>query len=471
MPSGILSYQEAVDYLSALSPFGIKLGLDTIKALCEFIGEPQKSFPSVLVAGTNGKGSVCAYLAAILQHAGYKTGLYTSPHLVDIRERIRIGGRLIPEDRFAFFMNEMRRTAEDLFNRKKLGQFPTYFEFITAAAFLWFREEKIDVGVMEIGLGGRFDAVNIIEPVLSVITEIDYDHQKHLGRTLTAIAGEKAGIMRKDKPVILSVGKNKPGAVLRAIAVERSAVVFDALKDIKISAREIPSGSAETDSGVPINPVRKRMEEKIDSIDISSPKNEYRGLIPALTGRHQFGNIAAAVYASEKLKDAGFNIDTRDIISGVENARWEGRLEWVDWKIPLLLDGGHNPSGLRSLTDYIKTKLASKRFALIFACKVSKDYKKMCEILFPLARRIYLPKIEGFQFVEPALLQQSAAKLDRESIITDSLDEALKLIKEVIIADSVGKAFTKVLTEKDTDFILAAGSLHLIGEVINYLNN
>ena len=471
MPSGILSYQEAVAYLSGLSPFGIKLGLDTIRALCESFGYPQKSFPSVLVAGTNGKGSVCAYLGAILQHAGYKTGIYTSPHLVDVRERIRIGDQLIPEDRFAYFMNEMLRTAEDLFNRKKLDQFPTYFEFITAIAFLWFREEKIDIGVMEIGLGGRFDAVNIIEPVLSVITEIDYDHQKHLGRTLTSIAGEKAGIMRNGRPVILCVGKNKPGAVLKAIASEKKAVVFDALKDIKIAVREIPSGSAETNSGLLINPVRKRIEDQIDSIDISSPKNEYKGLIPALTGRHQFGNIAAAVYASEKLKDAGFNIDTRDVIFGVENAHWEGRLEWVDWKIPLLLDGGHNPSGLRSLTGYIKTKLASKRFNLIFACKTSKDYKKMCEVLFPHAHRIYLPKIEGYQFVEPALLCETASKLNRESLITDSLDEALKLIKEVIIADSLGKAFTKTLTEKDTDFILVAGSLHLIGEVINYLNN
>jgi len=455
MPSGILSYQEAVDYLSALSPFGIKLGLDTIRALCEFLGEPQKSFPSVLVAGTNGKGSVCAYLGAILQHSGYKTGVYTSPHLVDIRERIRIGDQLIPEDRFAFFMNEMRRTTEDLFNRKKIDQFPTYFEFITAIAFLWFKEEKIDIGVMEIGLGGRFDAVNIIDPILSVITEIDYDHQKHLGRTLTSIASEKAGIMRKDRPVILCVGKNKPRTVLKAIASEKKAVVLDALKDIKITVREIPSDSAETNSGVPINPVRKRMEEKIDLIDIVSPKTEYRGIIPSLSGRHQFGNIAAAVYASEKLKEAGFNIETGDIIFGIENAHWEGRLEWVDWKIPLLLDGGHNPSGLRSLTGYIKTRLASKRFALVFACKTSKDYKKMCEILFPLAYKIFLPKIEGYQFVEPALLRNLASKLNREAIITDSLNDA----------------FIKAGDEKDVDFILAAGSLYLVGEVIKYLNS
>jgi len=455
MPRGISSYREAVDFLSGLSQFGIKLGLDTIRALCEFLGEPQKSFASVLVAGTNGKGSVCAYLGAILQHAGYKTGLYTSPHLVDIRERIRIGGQLIPEDRFVYFMNKTLRAAEDLFKRKKIDQFPTYFEFLTAIAFMWFREEKIDVGVMEIGLGGRFDAVNVIEPVLSVITEIDFDHRKHLGRTLTAIAGEKAGIMRSGRPVILSVGKNKPGAVLKAIASEKKAVIHDALKDIVITVREIPSGSAETNSGVPINPVRKRMEEQIDLIDIVSPKNEYKGLIPALSGRHQFGNIAAAVYASEKLNEAGFNIETGDIIFGIENAHWEGRLEWVDWKIPLLLDGGHNPSGLRSLTGYIKAKLASKRFALIFACKTSKDYKKMCEILFPLAHKIYLPKIDGYQFVEPVLLRDSASKLNREAIITDSLDDA----------------FIKAGAVKDADFILAAGSLHLVGEVIKYLNN
>jgi dihydrofolate synthase/folylpolyglutamate synthase len=455
MPSGILSYQEAVDYLSALSPFGIKLGLDTIRALCEFLGEPQKSFPSVLVAGTNGKGSVCAYLGAILQHSGYKTGVYTSPHLVDIRERIRIGDQLIPEDRFAFFMNEMRRTTEDLFNRKKIGQFPTYFEFITAIAFLWFKEEKIDIGVMEIGLGGRFDAVNIIDPILSVITEIDYDHQKHLGGTLTSIAGEKAGIMRGGGPVIISVSKKRPRDVLKSFAVEKKAVFFEALKDIFIKVTEIPSAGAKTSCGTPINPVRKRMEEQIDLIDIVSPKNEYKGLIPALSGRHQFGNIAAAVYASEKLNEAGFNIETGDIIFGIENARWEGRLEWVNWKIPLLLDGGHNPSGLRSLTGYIKAKLASKRFALIFACKTSKDYKKMCEILFPLAHRIYLPKIEGYQFVEPVLLRDSASKLNRESLITNNLDNA----------------FIKAGAETDADFILAAGSLHLVGEVINYLNN
>lgn len=454
MPGVISSYHDAEEFLSSLSTFGIKLGLDTIKELCKSAGDPQKAFRSVLVAGTNGKGSVCSYLSTALQHAGYKTGLYISPHLVDLRERILIDGRFIPEDRFTFFISELRHTADDLFEQKVLDQYPTYFEFITAMAFLWFREEKVDIAVMEIGLGGRFDAVNIADPVLSVITEIDYDHQKHLGKTLTAIAGEKAGIMRTGRPVVLSVSKSKPLTVLKKIGGEKKAAVFDALKDITIKINEIPSANAKTVSGVPVNPVRRRMEESMDSLNVVSPANSYQDIIPALPGRHQLGNIAAAVYAAERLNRLGFPINNSDIIFGIENTQWRGRLEWVDWKKPLLLDGGHNPAGLHSLTDYIQTKLASKKFNLVFACKTSKDYKKMCAILFPLAEKICLPRVEGYQFVEPSLLLTEASKLNKEAVITDSLEES----------------FTQTLKGKEADFVLAAGSLHLVGEVIMYLN-
>lgn len=453
--SGVISsYHDAEEFLSSLSTFGIKLGLDTIRELCKSASDPQKAFRSVLVAGTNGKGSVCAYLSTMLQHAGYKTGLYISPHLVDLRERVMIDGMFIPENRFTFFINELRQVADDLFSRKVLEQYPTYFEFITAAAFLWFREEKVDIAVMEIGLGGRFDAVNITDPVLSVITEIDYDHQKHLGRTLTAIAGEKAGIMRTGKPVVLSVSKSRPLSVLKKIAAEKKAEVFEACKDIKIKVDEILPMNAKTVSGMPVNPVRRRMEENIDSMEVISPTNRYQNIIPALPGRHQLSNISAAVYAAERLNGLGFSIKNSDIIFGIENAKWRGRLEWVDWKKPLLLDGGHNPAGLRSLTDYIQSKLASKRFNLVFACKTSKDYKKMCEILFPLAGKICLPKVDGYQFVDPALLG----------------DEALKLNKEVVITVGLKEAFAEVSAANDTEFVLAAGSLHLVGEVIMYLN-
>lgn len=452
MHEKISTYKEAVRFIDGLSSFYIKLGLDTIRALCSAFGEPQKAFPSILVAGTNGKGSVCSYLSTILRKSGYKTGLYTSPHLADLRERIKIDGQMIPEQRFADILEKARNAADGMSREKKLEQYPTYFEFLTAVAFLWFKEEKIDIGVMEIGLGGRFDAVNIIDPILSVITEIDYDHQKHLGKTLTAIAGEKAGVMRKGKPVVLSVGKPRPKAVLKSLAREKQAIVFDARENTKITVRDIPSDET-AGSGKAVNPVRKRMENNVDVIDIVTPKDSYCGIIPSLPGRHQWKNIAAAVGAAERLSDAGYTIDAGDIIFGIENAEWEGRLEWKDWKLPLLLDGGHNPSGIRSLEDYLNRKLSSKRFSLIFACKTSKDYKKMCETLFPLARRIILPRVEGYQFVDPSLLQQSAAELNKDNIITESLDEA----------------FAKAAIKKDIDFILITGSLHLVGEVINYL--
>ena len=452
MTRKIQTFEDAVSFLFSLSTSGIKLGLDTISTLTTSFNNPEKTYKTVLVAGTNGKGSVCAMLGKILSTAGYKTGIYTSPHLIDVRERIRINDDLIAKNRFTELLIEIKDAADRLTERGELDQYPTYFEFITTIAFRYFAEEGLDIAVLEVGLGGRFDAVNIVDPIISIITDVDLDHKRHLGKDLTQIAGEKAGIIRKSGTLITSVRQRNAFREINRIAEIKNSSVHSALNDIAISVNTAKADTINEEKLRKINPTRQKMENGLDCIDIQTSNILYEGIFPALTGRHQLRNISSSIYAAELLRNKGFDIHDAAIIEGIENASWPGRLEWIDWKIPLLIDGAHNPSGMRTLKDYVNEKLKGKRFDLIFAVKRSKDYRRMIEKLFLPANRILLPDMKKASFLSPEEITEMAhhhsSKIETYASIVDII-QAYK--------------------PDDVDFTLAAGSLYLIGNIKAHL--
>lgn len=316
-----MDYIESLDYLYGLQRFGIKLGLQNMQDLLERLPVLQKPFPCIHIAGTNGKGSVSVMLAEILRHSGLQVGLYTSPHLHCFTERIRIDGVPITPENAASLAETVRRAAGDL---------PiTFFEATTAMALLAFQERQLDIAVVETGLGGRLDATNIVEPILSMITPVSYDHTEHLGDSLTQIAAEKAGIIKPDVPVV--VGRQKPAAevVIKATAAELNAKVFMAGIDYDWQGHQTNF-----------------------SIDVTG--RHLDGLSCALAGTHQLDNFAQAVAAAIQLRDQGIVITDNAIRAAGRSVYWPGRLEWWDKSCRILTDVSHNRAGISCLATYLE---------------------------------------------------------------------------------------------------------------------
>ena len=315
-------------HLQFLEKFGINLGLDRIKLLLEHLDNPHLKFKSIHVAGTNGKGSTCAMIASILKEAGYKVGLYTSPHLFQYNERIKINGKDISDKEFAEGLARIKRIS-----RKEPGSFgrPTVFEALTALAFWYFAKKKVDYAVVEVGLGGRLDATNVITPLASVITNIDLEHTAILGRTPAKIAAEKAAIIKPDVPVITAEDKS------------------EALKVIKYQA------------------------EKKGSLLIQV-KSEGEGLKSGLLGEHQKTNAACAVAA---VKLAGISVGQRAVLDGLKRVRWPGRFQVIKKKPLTIIDGAHNPAGARVLTGALGSRFPGKKFTFIVGTQKDKDARAM----------------------------------------------------------------------------------------------
>ena len=306
-----MTYQESLDYLYGLQKFGMKLGLENIRTFLSRLGHPENKFRSVLVAGTNGKGSIAVTLAEMLTRSGCRTGLYTSPHLHSFSERIRIDGTVISEERIAEMVATMRQQGESI---------PlTFFEFTTAMALQYFAVEGVDVAILEVGLGGRLDATNAVTPILSVISPIAKDHQQHLGDGLTQIAREKAGIMRPGVPVVSACQEHEVAECLLAEAEKCGTTIVHYSSDYAL-----------TDRG--------------ESFDYRGIQLNIPDLLPAIAGRHQFANMATAMAAAELLQQAGFPLTSTTMRAGVEQVFWPGRLEWMANRT-VLLDGAHNGAG------------------------------------------------------------------------------------------------------------------------------
>lgn len=316
--------ERSVTYLYGLQSHGIKPGLTRIRALLGFLGDPHRSFRSIHVGGTNGKGSTAAMIASVLGSRGYRVGLYTSPHLIDFTERIQVNGRGIPSDR-VWAMTEKIRQASDAC----LSEPPTFFEATTAMAFACFAEAGVDCAVIEVGLGGRFDATNVLTPLVSVITTIGLDHQEYLGATSEAIAFEKAGIIKQGVPVV--AGRLAPGplSVLRREAVEREAACVALGEDFDARG------------------------ETPEQFSYGGMQRRYDGLSCPLPGRHQMDNAACALAALELAEARGLAISEEAVREGLRAVRWPGRLELVSRRPDVWLDGAHNPQAADALAAHL----------------------------------------------------------------------------------------------------------------------
>jgi dihydrofolate synthase / folylpolyglutamate synthase len=423
-----MTHGAALAYLKSLQKFGIKLGLDNIRALLDSLGRPDLRFPSVLVAGTNGKGSVAAMLARILTEHGFRTGLYTSPHLVRVEERIRIGDELISGEAFSRALSIVRERSETLVASGALPHPPTFFEAITATALLHFAGEAVDFAILEVGMGGRFDATNAVTPLVSVVTTISRDHEKYLGGTLAEIAFEKAGIIKPDVPVVSGVRGVVALNVIRRRARELGAPV------IEVFGRGTALGASPGRIGMKF------------AYDTGRARYEYR---PSLLGFHQGVNAAIAIRAAEVLGRVWKPLDPRKIVAAIGRTRWEGRLETIGSNPRIIVDGAHNPEGAAALAAYLRDAVR-KPVVLIFDAMKDKDIGAMAAALFPLARTVVLTRIAMARAAEP--------------------DEVLGLWSgrrdNIVVEPDVRRALAlaRKLAGPRTP-VVAAGSLFLVGEI------
>lgn len=366
----------AEEILARLEHEGIKLGNERMLALLSALGDPQLRLPAVLVAGTNGKGSVSSLLAQVAREAGYKVGLYTSPHLESPAERIRVDGADIPEPALTRWLELLLAESARLGLEK-----PTYFEALTLAAFLHFEGEKVDLAVLEVGLGGRLDATNVCRPLLSVITAIGFDHEKVLGDTLAAIAGEKARVARSGRPLVAWTALPEVASTLEDYSREIGARLESASELVTVEALG-PDGLGER-------------------VAIRSPRHHLE-TTTRLLGRHQQVNLALAVLAAEKLEGAGFvRVDGAAIAAGIAACSWAGRLEWLRDREgrEVLIDAAHNPDGAEALAGYLEE--LGRPFDLLFGALGDKAVEKMLPLLARGARRVTLTRPPSPRAVDP----------------------------------------------------------------------
>lgn len=420
-------------WLKALERFGVKLGLDNVRILLEALGNPHRAYPSIHVAGTNGKGSVCAMLDAVLRADGRRVGLYTSPHLVDVRERIRVDGRMISRAEMGRRLGHMKGTIEGLLRAGRLDAHPTYFEVLTVLAFRYFAERKVEAAVLEVGLGGRFDATNVVTPRVAVITTIGLDHREYLGPTLAAIAGEKAGIIKPGLPVVCGPDRGPARRVIRARAAELGAPFRPVLG---------PGRRLET---IP-SPRGPRFRYVIDG--------EIYEFAPGLRGGHQGRNAATAVAALHELDGAGgpgrIPRPSREaVIRGLESVRWEGRLEIVGRRPAVYLDGAHNEEGARAVAGFLRDEIRGP-VILVFAMMKDKAVRRAAARLFAPARRVVLTGLPYARAMKPEAVARRLPEFAGRIVIEPDPARALRLARRL-----AGKQGT----------VLVAGSLYLVGAV------
>jgi dihydrofolate synthase/folylpolyglutamate synthase len=423
-------------YLARRIRFGVKFGLETMRALVAEMGHPERAYPSLLVAGTNGKGSVAAYCDAALRASGQRTGRYTSPHLVRVNERITVNGRDIGDRDLEAAVGTVRDAAERLVRRGTLEAHPTFFEVLTAAAFVHFRRRKVDVAVLEVGLGGRLDATNVAEPLASAIVSIDYDHEVYLGRTLAAIAGEKAGVLREGRSTVVG----PLDAEARRAVVER--------------ARTIGARVVNATRGIRLRPaLRSTPSAPAGAFDLETPSARYVGLRP-FPGAHQRHNLLVAIRLLEEAKRAGLAVDLRRLPRAVAAARWPGRLQRVPGRPPLLLDGAHNPAGARALAAHLRQ---GPPLVLLFGAMSDKDLRAMASTLFPLAAEVVLTRPRIDRAATPSELARRAGRL------------AARAHREPGVARALALARRLALAHGETTTVVVAGSLYLVGAVTEIL--
>lgn len=426
MELGTDSLSESLRCLYSRTSHGIKLGLELEAELLEKLGNPQLRMPHVHVAGTNGKGSVCAMIESVLRTAGYRTGLYTSPHLVRFNERIRVAGECVSDEELAALFRAVN--VKD----KTLPRPATFFEFTTAMAFEHFRQQRVEVAVLETGLGGRLDATNVVSPLLSLITRIDIEHTQYLGKTLGEIAGEKAGIIKPNRAVICGAMPDEARAVIRAIAKERNAP-FIAVEDA-VSVR------------------RTSQDLRGQKVRIESAETSYGQVKLPLIGKYQLENAALAVAAIEYLaQHSPFLADEATVKKGLQSVRWPGRCQVLSEDPVVLLDVAHNPNGAQALAESLREILKGHPIGLVAGLLSDKDGRGFAAALAPVIRRAWAVPIQN----ERALPQDQLVACLRNSGME---------VEAATLADAL--AGSKAWAKENDGAVCIAGSLFLAGEVL-----
>ncbi|MBI3018252.1 MAG: bifunctional folylpolyglutamate synthase/dihydrofolate synthase [Deltaproteobacteria bacterium] len=400
----IRSYEHALTYLLALEKKGIFLSVETTQKALKLLGNPQKKFPSVLVAGTNGKGSTVAMLSSILRQADYQVGTYISPHLLDVRERIQFNGKMIGKQELVSLVNEL----DQFLKKTKISL--SFFEFMTVMGFLYYARKKVDFAVVEVGLGGRLDATNVLRPLVSVITSIDFDHQRLLGNTLSKIAYEKAGIIKPKGKVVTAVSQSKIQRQLQAVCRKRKAKLFILGRNFFIE-----------------------------------PHFEL-----SLAGKfHQRKNAACAIAVARLLREKGWGISEEAIQGGLKSTHWPGRLEVVRQKPLVMLDGAHNPAGIQVLLRSLKSDFQYRKLHMVMGVLADKNYKKMFKLVSSYA--------DSLSYIELPV---------RRALRSDLLFKTLPYLKRKVRREyDIEAVLPKVIRQAHRDdLVCVTGSLYTVSE-------
>jgi dihydrofolate synthase/folylpolyglutamate synthase len=446
------SYQNAIDRMFALghelsqTP-SHKFDLDHMRVLLKRMDHPERRFPSALIAGTNGKGSTAATLASILRASGLKTGLYTSPHLVRINERIRVNERQISDGDFAELHCDVDRVAETLIEETKLPWHPSFFEMMTAIAFEYFAREKVDLAVLEVGMGGRLDATNVVDPLVSVITDISLDHQKFLGDTVGEIAREKVGIIRPRGVVVTLPQQPEANDVIGNAILDMSARAVNAVPYVPpVSPASSQYLVPSTNEGARRYIYRYALEVLGEEILVET----------RLVGRHQLRNVALAIAAAVELNEQGIGaITAKSIERGIRETHWPGRFQVIaahaQWP-EMAIDVAHNPAGAWALRSALSERYEDRPFIFVFGAMRDKAISEMTEILFPLAERVIATRPDNPRAASPEEIRRAAARngVDVEEIenVRSALDRARTLANPATV-------------------LVVTGSIYLVGEVMS----
>jgi len=444
----LTSYENAVSRLYALghelaSTPSHKFDLAHMRLLLASLAHPERKFPGVLIAGTNGKGSTAATLASILQASGLRTGLYTSPHLVRINERIRVDGNAIADEGFAELYETVDQQAARLVETGELPWHPSFFEMLTAIAFEYFAREKVEIAVLEVGMGGRLDATNVIEPRVSIITDISLDHQKFLGNTVAEIACEKVGIIRDGGATVTLPQQPEANDVIGNAILDHGARGLNAVPFVPPLSPASSHYMVADDKSVARYPLQVMGRE----IDVQTP----------LVGRHQLRNVALAIAAAEELKNQGFPITPESTERGIRETHWPGRFQVIlaTGRSPeIVLDVAHNPAGAWALRSTLSARYEDRPFTLVFGAMRDKAVGEMAEILFPVAESVIATKADNPRSATPTDIREAAKRTATE--ILDSSDVAAALTKAIEIAGPMG-------------LVVVTGSIYIVGEAMRTL--
>ena len=428
-----MDYNEALKYIDMELKGGCNPGLGRIIRLLKLIGNPQNGLKIIHIAGTNGKGSTAAMISEILREAGYKVGTYISPHLTNITERYLINNIEIEKCRFSYYVDILKGKIEHI---KETGEeIPSQFEMLTALAFLYLKDENVDIAVIEVGLGGRYDATNVLNALVTVIMSISFDHMSILGNTIEEIAYEKAGIIKSKGITILYPQKySEAEKVIESISIKMDNRL------IKVKKGDV---------------LLKSFGMNGQIMDYSYKGIDYKEINLPLLGEHQLLNAAVAITVTATLGDLGYKIDKENIKNGIGNVKWLGRLSIISKNPLILIDGAHNIDGITMLASAIKSYFPGKKLILVMGMLKDKEHDKSLEVIAPLANTFIATEPRDARALSAKDLGEEANKYNHDVKVEPSLEKAIKVALSLYSEDSV---------------ICIAGSLYLIGEANNLLN-